>query len=416
MSWGTSNRDGGKTSESGHLRIISKIITGNVVTGLGVVQRAAGANMSVDIGIGDGIVMRSDGVYGHQVFNDAVENKTVTTADGSNPRRDIVVAYIDYGETPSTLISNNTNGVVKSIIVAGTPAGSPTDPSDAAIQSAVGSGNPWFKLARVRVPAAQTSISNSLIDDLRSMATGLMQGGWVFDDVNPWAYASASTFTVAGVDVTSQFPKGTKLALYQSGAIKYFTVVSSTFSTNTTVTVNGQGTYTLANVPIDKPAYSYHLVPQGFPTNEASVPFYNPYKFSAYYNGSTSITNQTLKIPFNTENFDTNNNFDPTTNNRYTAPVDGFYFINTQGWFGVAGAGSNEAATVFIYKNGSAIRDSEKSNGSGTGDKLPRPSVTAFLQLTAGDYIEVYMNAVGSRNIQGGSADTFLEGYLVSRT
>jgi microcystin-dependent protein len=181
MSWGTSNRDGGKTSESGHLRIISKIITGNVVTGLGVVQRAAGANMSVDIGIGDGIVMRSDGVYGHQVFNDAVENKTVTTADGSNPRRDIVVAYIDYGETPSTLISNNTNGVVKSMIVAGTPAGSPTDPSDAAIQSAVGSGNPWFKLARVRVPAGQTSITNTLIDDLRAFAGAKDQPGVVKD-------------------------------------------------------------------------------------------------------------------------------------------------------------------------------------------------------------------------------------------
>ena len=181
MSWGTSNRDGGKTSESGHLRIISKIITGNVVTGLGVVQRAAGANMSVDIGIGDGIVMRSDGVYGHQVFNDAVENKTVTTADGSNPRRDIVVVYVDYGQTPSTLISNNTNGVVKSMIVAGTPAGSPTDPSDATIQSAVGSGNPWFKLARVRVPAGQTSITNSLIDDLRAFAGAKDQPGVVKD-------------------------------------------------------------------------------------------------------------------------------------------------------------------------------------------------------------------------------------------
>lgn len=181
MSWGTSNRDGGKTSESGHLRILSKIIRGNVVTGLGVVQRAAGANMSVDIGIGDGVVMRSDGVYGHQVFNDAVENKTVTTADGSNPRSDIVVVYVDYGQTPSTLISNNTNGVVKSMIVAGTPAGSPTDPSDAAIQSAVGSGNPWFKLARVRVPAGQTSISNSLIDDLRAFAGAKDQPGVIKD-------------------------------------------------------------------------------------------------------------------------------------------------------------------------------------------------------------------------------------------
>lgn len=181
MSWGTSNRDGGKTSESGHLRAISKIIRGNVINGLAVVQRAAGANMSIDIGIGDGLVMRSDGTYGHQVFNDAVENKTVTTADGSNPRRDIVVVYVDYGQTPSTAVSNNTNGVVKSMIVAGTPAGSPTDPADATIQSAVGSGNPWFKLARVRVPAGQTSISNTLIDNLREFAGAKDMPGTVKD-------------------------------------------------------------------------------------------------------------------------------------------------------------------------------------------------------------------------------------------
>lgn len=181
MSWGTSNRDGGKTSESGHLRAISKIIRGNVITGLAVVQRAAGANMSIDIGIGDGLVMRSDGTYGHQVFNDAAENKTVTTADGSNPRRDIVVVYIDYGQTPSTAVSNNTNGVVKSLIVAGTPAGSPVDPADATIQSAVGSGNPWFSIGRVRVPAGQTSISNSLIDDLRLFAGAKDMPGTVKD-------------------------------------------------------------------------------------------------------------------------------------------------------------------------------------------------------------------------------------------
>lgn len=181
MSWGTSNRDGGKTSESGHLRAISKIIRGNVITGLAVVQRAAGANMSIDIGIGDGLVMRSDGTYGHQVFNDAAENKTVTTADGSNPRRDIVVVYIDYGQTPSTAVSNNTNGVVKSLIVAGTPAGSPVDPADATIQSAVGSGNPWFSVGRVRVPAGQTSISNSLIDDLRLFAGAKDMPGTVKD-------------------------------------------------------------------------------------------------------------------------------------------------------------------------------------------------------------------------------------------
>ena len=42
MSLATSNRDGGRTSESGHLRAIQKVITGEVLTGLNVSQRSAG--------------------------------------------------------------------------------------------------------------------------------------------------------------------------------------------------------------------------------------------------------------------------------------------------------------------------------------------------------------------------------------
>lgn len=265
MSLATSNRDGGKTSESGHLRALMKGFKAQVLTGLNVSQRAAGANMSVDLAIGDAIIPRSDGTYGHPAWNDAVLNKTITTADVSNPRRDIVVLYIDYGQAPSTAVSNNTNGVVKCIVVAGTPAGSPTDPSGATIQSAVGSGNPYIKLARVRVGAGVTTISNSVIDDLRLLATGLEQGGWQYDDLYTWVYASATTFTIAGVDVTSQFPIGTRILVRQGGALKYFVVTGSSFSTNTTVTVSGGNTYTLANVPIDTPAFSYDMSPVGYP-------------------------------------------------------------------------------------------------------------------------------------------------------
>lgn len=157
------------------------MVSGDILEGLNAVQRAAGVNMSVDVQVGDALVRRSDGSYAHPVFNDAVYNQVISAADGSNPRRDIVVIYVDYGQTPSTAVGNNTNGVVKIKVVNGTPAGSPTDPNDAAIQSSVGSGNPWSKLARVRVPAGQTSISNSLIDDLRSMARSKMPVGSVVD-------------------------------------------------------------------------------------------------------------------------------------------------------------------------------------------------------------------------------------------
>ena len=87
--------------------------------------------------------------------------------------------------------------------------------------------------------------------------------GWI-TATDTWTYASATTFTISGVDRTAQFPVGTKLKLTQTTA-KYFYVVSSSFSTNTTVTVTGGSDYSLANAAITSPLYSYMNTPQGFP-------------------------------------------------------------------------------------------------------------------------------------------------------
>lgn len=214
MSLGTSNRDGGKTSESGHLRPLYKAFGSGVLSGLAATQRGAGANMSVDIGVGDCIIGRADLTYGHDSFNDAILNQAITTADPSNPRRDILVIYIDYGQAPSTAVSNNTNGVVKVKVVAGTPAGSPVDPTDAAIQTSVGSSNPFIKLARIRVGAAVSSISNSVIDDLRTLITPALQGkqdidrGYVTRDhvaaggvITGDSYGSTRAFSMTGGNV-----------------------------------------------------------------------------------------------------------------------------------------------------------------------------------------------------------------------
>jgi hypothetical protein len=271
MSLGTANRDGGKTSESGHLRALTKGYRAEVLGGLNVSQRAAGANMSVDIAIGDAIIPRSDGTYSHPAFNDAVINQAITTADPSNPRRDIVVLYVDYGQAPSTGVSNNTNGVIKVKVVAGTPAGSPVDPTDTAIQTSVGAGNPFIKLARARIGAGVTSVGNSVIDDLRRMASSHAQGGWLYEYVYTWVYVSALSFKIVGADARAQFPVGTKIQLYQGSVVAYFRVIAAAFSTDTTVTLESDSLYTLSNVPIDRPAFSYDLRPTGYTLAPFSV-------------------------------------------------------------------------------------------------------------------------------------------------
>lgn len=271
MSLATSNRDGGKTNESGHLRAIMKAVVGEVLTGLAVSQRGAGANMSVDIAIGDAIIPRSDNTYGHPAWNDAVYNLAINTADASNPRRDIVVMYIDYNQAPSTAVSNNTNGVVKIAVVAGTPAGSPSDPSGATIQSAVGSGNPYIRLARVRVAAGTTTISNSVIDDLRVMATGLDNGGWISvpaADIAAWAFSSFNATTRIGIitvptDATTRYKAGMWIKFYQAtGGWKYAYI---TAVTATTITANFFNSYTLNNEAIIAPSYSMRAAPFGAP-------------------------------------------------------------------------------------------------------------------------------------------------------
>lgn len=412
MSLGTSNRDGGKTSESGHLRALYKAFGSGVLSGLAVSQRGAGANMSVDIAIGDCIIGRSDATYGHPAFNDAVYNQAITAADPTNPRRDIVIMYIDYNQAPSTGVSNNTNGVVKIAVVAGTPAGSPADPSDSAINSAAGSGNPWVKLARVRVGAGVTSIGNSVIDDLRRMLLPWANGGWIYDTVYQWVYASSTTFTISGVDVTAQFPIGTKIAIYQSGAIKHFTVTAAAFSTNTTITIKGVGTAnTLANAPIDRPAFSYEQNPAGFPAG--SVPVHNPYKFRAFRNTSSQSVSGTAKVQLNGEDFDTNSNFDSSTNYEYTAPVDGFYHLSGAV---TASVGASDVYNAYIYKNGA-----EELRGLGIVPYFAFDTtfpVSGLVQLSAGDKIDLrFRNGSGSaKNVINGRGATFLSGYLVSIT
>jgi len=57
----------------------------------------------------------------------------------------------------------------------------------------------------------------------------------------------------------------------QSGS-KYFYVYSSSFSTDTTVTIVANEQYSIANAAISNPYYSYQDNPQGFPTGFSYKP------------------------------------------------------------------------------------------------------------------------------------------------
>jgi len=149
--------------------------------------------------------------------------------------------------------------------------------------------------------------------------------------------------------------------------------------------------------------------------NVTPVKWTNPYKFSAYCSTGKAVNTTTAIVDLQTELFDTNNNF---ASSRYTAPVAGFYQINAQAWWASAGAGTTEYASIHLRKNGSATNMpiSEQTNGSGDANKMIRPKINYLIQLAAGDYIELWITTVGTRDLSAGQSYTYMNGYLVSQT
>lgn len=134
--------------------------------------------------------------------------------------------------------------------------------------------------------------------------------------------------------------------------------------------------------------------------------------FSAYPSAGVSASNATwTKIPFNTEDFDTNNNYDSTTNYRFTPTVAGYYQINFTVTYPNLGTGSG--TTTMLYKNGSAYKI---GGGTGTTNNVTQSIGSSVILSLNGstDYIEVYAihgaagaqtiacasNAVGTPSIQ----------------
>lgn len=142
----------------------------------------------------------------------------------------------------------------------------------------------------------------------------------------------------------------------------------------------------------------------------------NPYKFRAYANNTPLTSNVWTKAILANEDYDTGSNFDSATNNRFTAPVNGFYHFSALATVGSAGL-STGFAEAAIYKNGSAVMDGLRITGSGSSTIIPRIPISGDLQLSAGDYIELWaLCSEGGRSIAAGSALTYLSGHFISAT
>lgn len=100
---------------------------------------------------------------------------TIDTANTSNPRIDTVVIYEDTSVAIPTVEANywqdGAGGRFKIVSLPGTAAASPVALSDANIQTAIGAGKPWTRLADITVPTNSTTILNSNIADKRKIVS-----------------------------------------------------------------------------------------------------------------------------------------------------------------------------------------------------------------------------------------------------
>jgi len=99
-----------------------------------------------------------------------------------------------------------------------------------------------------------------------------------------------------------------------------------------------------------------------------------------------TITTRTwTKVQCGTEQFDTNSDYDSTTNYRFTPSVEGYYQIN--GIVRATGT-SQDTYYVSIYKNGSAYTHVNSRTATSGSQSL---SISAVIYLNGStDYVELY--------------------------
>lgn len=133
--------------------------------------------------------------------------------------------------------------------------------------------------------------------------------------------------------------------------------------------------------------------------------------FSAYANAAvTFVNNVSTKVPLQVEEFDTNNNFDSTTNYRFQPTVAGYYQISGGTAFN---PDSSAFRFVWLAKNGSVYKYYDVSLGGSPNFKQSYGSCLVYLNGTT-DFVELYavQNSGSSLTNYAGIDGTYLQGFL----
>ena len=143
---------------------------------------------------------------------------------------------------------------------------------------------------------------------------------------------------------------------------------------------------TSGSVTLQAPAVSGSTV-LTLPAQTGTVMVNGP-AFSALMAANQTITaNVYTKVQFSSKEFDTNTNYDATTNYRFTPAVAGYYQVNAS----VYPSTTVLSVEADIYKNGSMFKRGFSTSTNGIG----QVSVLVYMN-GATDYIECYTSINGT--------------------
>lgn len=130
--------------------------------------------------------------------------------------------------------------------------------------------------------------------------------------------------------------------------------------------------------------------------------------FSAYQSSAQTLTSATnTKIQFQTKEFDTNSNYDNTTNYRFTPTVAGYYQVG--GGFQVASSATG--GSIAIYKNGGGFKSGAGNPNATTSNQW---QVSALVYLNGStDYVELYGYVSTGQALVANAQFTYFQAAMV---
>lgn len=209
-------------------------------------------------------------------------------------------------------------------------------------------------------------------------------GEWIPETFSV-AWVSATSFKVNGTNVTSKYHAGRRVKITHNsgGSTAYGTVVSSTFSTDTTVVVTTDAAVALVST-VTAIAYgglSY--------TNDA---YLDPRTaLMVYLDNPVLVTPPLNKILLNVKATDSNTEWS-SLNKRWVCRYPGNYLVSAMVALLPSASGT---AVVMIFKNGSNILEVFRNLTSGLSyQTVVVPSTV--LSFVKGDYVELYLQGVSA--------------------